>query len=85
MCGRDLFWVSVPAVVQSTLNYLVGLYLIAKELYSGLPVTSGRFQRAGYGPEDLALADEVIDGLAVCVLGGGNILSQGKAPDDQFE
>jgi hypothetical protein len=85
MCGRDLFRVGVPAVVQPALDYLIGLYLIAKELDSGLPVGSGRFQCAGHGPEDLSLADAVIDGLAVCVLGGGNIRGQGKALDDQFE
>jgi hypothetical protein len=85
MCGRDLFRVSVPAVVQPALDYLAGLYLIAKELHSGLPVRSGGFQRPGHGPEDLALADAVIDELVICVLGGGDILSQGKAPDNQFE
>ena len=85
MRGRDLFWMSVPALVQPALDYLVGLYLIAKELYSGLPVRSGGFQCVGHGPEDLSLADAVIDGLAVCVLGRGNILGQGKALDDQFE
>jgi hypothetical protein len=85
MCARDLFRVGVPAVVQPALDYLISLYLIAEELYSGLPVGAGRFQRAGHGPEDLSLADAVIDGLAVCVLGGGNILGQGKALDGQFE
>jgi hypothetical protein len=85
MGGRDLFWVGVPALVQSALDYLVGLYLIAKELHSGLPVRSSGFQCASHGQEDLALADAVIDGLAVCVLGSGDVLGQGKALDDQFE
>jgi hypothetical protein len=73
--------VSVPAVVQPALDYLVGLYLIAKELYSGLLVRSG-FQCAGHVLEDLSLAGAVIDGLAVRVLDRGDIVGQGQALDD---
>jgi hypothetical protein len=83
--SRDLFGMGVPAVVQPALDYLVGLYLIAKELYSGLLVGSSGFQCASHGLEDLSLADAVIDGLAVRVLDRGNVLGQGKALDDQFE
>jgi hypothetical protein len=41
--SRDLVRVGVPAVVQPALDYLVGFYLIAEKLYSGLLMRSAGF------------------------------------------
>jgi hypothetical protein len=71
--------------MQPALDYLVGFYLITKELQSGLPVMSARTQRAGHGLEDFTLADRVIDGPVTHVLNHRDILGDDEAPHDEFQ
>lgn len=80
----DFFRVRVPAVVQPALDCLIGFYLIAKELYSGLAMPAG-VQSAGHGLKDLMLADRVIDELATRVLVGRDIPGEEKTLYGQFE
>jgi hypothetical protein len=82
---RDFFRVCVPAVVQPALDCLIGFYLVAKELYSGLPAMPAGVQSAGHGLENLMFTDGVIDGLAARVLDGRDIPGEEKTLDDQFE
>jgi hypothetical protein len=77
---REFFGMITPVSVQATLDDLVGLDLIAEELYPQRVPEFGAFQPAGHRFQNLLFPDVVIDPLPAKEFCSGHVHAKYKAP-----